>query len=73
MFGALRMSSMWLNVNLTTLLLDFGRKMKLKITNLYGSIAVPASASRLDSEIAIRSSALLPSPSSRCDSPKKKI
>ncbi|KAK7313769.1 hypothetical protein VNO77_38967 [Canavalia gladiata] len=48
-------------------------KMKLKITNLYGSIAVPASASRLDLDIAIRSSALLPSPSSRCDSPKKNL
>ncbi|KAK7339343.1 hypothetical protein VNO77_20004 [Canavalia gladiata] len=49
------------------------RKTKLKITNLYGSIAVPASASRLDLEIAIRSSALLQLPSSRCDPLEKKI
>ncbi|KAK7362184.1 hypothetical protein VNO77_04288 [Canavalia gladiata] len=51
----------------------FWEKTKLKITNLYGSIAVPASASRLDLEIAIGSSALLHLPSSRCDPLEKKI
>ncbi|KAK7361855.1 hypothetical protein VNO77_03941 [Canavalia gladiata] len=51
---------MRLTIKCKDLDLDLG-KMRLRITNLYGSIAILAGALRLNSEIAIRSSALLPS------------